>query len=176
MKNSGLILILLSVIVAFQSCNSDLCGFNAKHFLSTFDTFVEKIKDEDLNYNDEKWVKYDQKFTKMKEECYPKFEDKMTDEQKEEFWANSAKYYWLRYGSGFINQLLDEDSDVIENIFENLRDRWNESEEELDEVFKEVQREMENVDKDELEDLLRDIGKDVEEWGKKLEEIFEDKK
>lgn len=165
-------LCLLAILIS--ACNQPPCGINKKYFLTNYEAFVDEIKDKDLAYNDEAWVKLDKKFNQFKDVCFENFKDKMTEDEKEAFYANSAKYVWLRYGSGFVNQILDKDSEVVDKFLDNLKDAWDGTENEMDKVIDELREEVDKIDKEKLEDLLRDIGGDMEDWGKKIEDIFKD--
>lgn len=165
---------LFIVAIMITSCNQSPCGVNKNYFLQNFDSFVNDIKDQDLRYNDDAWVKHDQKFNEYKDECFEHLKDKMTEAEKEEFYADAAKYVWLRYGSGFVNQILDKDGEVVDNFLDDLSKAWDGAENDITIAIDELKNEVEKIDKEKLEDLMKEIGGDVEEWGKKIEDIFKD--
>ncbi|MEM7101638.1 MAG: hypothetical protein AAF502_00825 [Bacteroidota bacterium] len=160
--------------ILFAACTQSPCGVNKNYFLQNFETFVNDIQEQDLPYNDESWVDHDKKFNHFKDECFEQFKDKMTESEKEEFFGDAAKYVWLRYGSGFVNQILDKDGEVLDNFLDDISDAWDGTENDITTAIDDLRKEVENIDKEKLEDLMKEIGGDIEEWGNKIEEIFKD--
>jgi len=161
MKTYKSLLLYLSILPLFVlSCQLDPCA-NKEKFLSTFDSFVEEISDEEREIILEDWKKYDTKFKSYIEECYVNHKSEMTIAEKQKFWANSIRYYYERHGNGFFTELSD-DTDPLATLMEK----------ELEEVFNNPQEAIVALIKEEYgEDISQSIDRVVDEIKKLGEEI-----
>ncbi len=51
-------------IISFTSCSIDPCGNDKVQFLDNYNSLLEEVDDLDLDYSDERWEEYDNKFKK----------------------------------------------------------------------------------------------------------------
>jgi len=166
-------LLSLSIIVLYLVSNLSCdvlnpCGASKDAFLENYNTLVTEASESGKDYSDDQWKAKDGRFNKMVEECYNRWEEDLSFREQRKFWGSALKYYYKRHGNNLADELKDEENTVAVKIQEELENVWGDSEEVLKDLFDELGGE-------EIEDLLKDIGKDVEKWGKKLEEIFKKK-
>jgi|GEM_PF-2210270 len=176
MKNTVIGLLFLSVLwLTYSSCSTaTTCSVSKSGFLTNFDTMIKKVSEKELKSNDDQWASYDQKFEKFVEECYPSYEENMTEEEKQKFWLKSVEYYWHRYGLGFIKRLGDENDPLSQEIVRNAEETWGGVDEIVSHMLDEFGMSIKDFDTEQFEDLFNDIGNDIGKWGKKLEKIFKD--
>ncbi len=157
------------LIFVNSSCSENKCGDTKEDFIEKFDTLIESVTKGDHNFSDEKWEEYDQKFKTFVEDCYKLHEPSLTFGEKNQFWVQTVEFYYKRYGAGVANQILDENNPAFQELQHYLH--------ELDNDPKEAIRQLlGKIDNGEVKDLLNEISTDVEKWGKKLENLFRDRK
>jgi hypothetical protein len=105
-----LILTTLVMLMLFSSCETVPCGYSKARFTQQFTQLVEKAGESDLKFSDEGWEKEDKKFEEFVMNCYAKFEQEMTFDEKLEFWQGSLSYLFSRYGAALILELGDPDT------------------------------------------------------------------
>ncbi len=176
MKNTGIGLLFLSILwLTYTSCSTaTTCSVSKSGFLTNFNTMVKTVGDKELKSSDDQWTSYDQKFEKFIDECYPSYEENMTDDEKQEFWLKSVEYYWYRHGLGFIKRLGDKNDPLSQEIVSKTEETWGGVDEVVSHLLDEVGMTIKDFDTEQFEGLFKEIGADVEKWGKKLEKIFKD--
>ncbi len=162
MQNFAFFLFLGTVLV-LQSCGLDECGSTKSNFLKKYDAFIAEVEKQDLSFSDKNWETYDAQFESYLENCYERYEEEMTTAENREFWVQSVKYYYKRYGNGFAEELFDEDNELSQTMRRKIRDLERNPEQFLKEVIREIGGE-------DLEGLFREIGREIEGMGKQLQE------
>ncbi len=153
-------LLLLALIFSMVSCNVMNCP-TKESFLSSYDDFVKEIKT--LNESEHKnWASYDERFKDFANRCYPDFREKMSKEEKKEFWSNTIKYYVNRYDgdlekaySEAKNTLSDEFNQDIEDLLNNSGDAFQ--------LMKELFKDDLKKGLDGILDVLNELGSDLKE-------------
>lgn len=167
----------LLACVLLIGCSQNPCGSSKKLFLHNFSTFVDDVKSTDRKYSDSDWEDLDRTFRKFTDECYPEYEDKLSTKEQEAFFGDATAYAWQRYGKGFLNEISGNSEGFFNKLFENVDGDINIDfdSENLNEAINEVKEALDQVDTEKLEDLIKSAGEDIEDWGKKLEEAFDNK-
>ena len=150
----------------FTGCSKNACSGSKKDFLRKYNELIETAMTSELDYSDRKWKKYDEQFRTYVEECYDEHEADMSRRERRRFWSKAMSYYYMRYGDGVVEELLDETDRVAQRIRENTEDFWEKHGEDLENIF-------ENLGND-LENLFEDLEHDLEDWFEDLEDVLEE--
>lgn len=114
----GKIIVLFYAIVVINACSMLDCSMDPEGLLENFSSFVEQVKERDLDYESKKWEAYDRQFENYLENCYEMHEEEFTGKQRRQFWFKVLKYLKMRYGTSVLKQVLkSEDSNTIQNLF-----------------------------------------------------------
>ena len=163
MKN--VILFFLLTILFIPSCILDPC-YNKDSFLSNLEKTVEEVKKEAQDYSDAEWEKKDKELEKLMDECYEKFKDELTKEERKQVFRNSTQYVYQRQKDQF-----KEFISALEEV------EWEKEAEQLitmaDEEIKEI---FNDVLKDDLESFLDEAVNELENLAKDLREAWEEAK
>lgn len=122
-------------------------------YMANYKEFVEEVKKESSEYNDDDWAKADEKYLKYSEEWYTKFESELTmkDELKIASWGvqyNAKKgtkamkdvfSFMFDDEDGLLTFLHDEYSDDVNSMANDLKEKLayykeNQMEEDLNEL------------------------------------------
>ncbi|MEO1434469.1 MAG: DUF6565 domain-containing protein [Bacteroidota bacterium] len=174
--NSFLSLSLITSLLILSSCSINPCGNNKRAFLNNFSTFVEDVKAADRKYSDVQWEDMDRRFRKFTDECFPEYKEQLSDKESEAFYSDAMAYAWARYGRGFINEIGGDPGKFLNNLFEgqDINIDLDIDGDDIDNAVDQIKNALDGIDGEKLENLLEEAGDDIENWGKKLEEIFED--
>lgn len=153
-------------IITFTACDfMSPCGSSKEEFLTNYDNFIKEIEAEELAHDASAWQSHDREFKQMVEECYKTYEDEMSASEQISFWTNALAYYYHRYGTDMVavlNNSSDEVSVVISEKVEEVIDNPRKA-------LREILGEGKGL---ELDDLLNDLEKDLDKWGKKIDNFF----
>ena len=100
-------------------CSPDDCGWTKSGFLDRFDDLMADIDKVDYGVGDERWQRFDERFTNLVDVCYEKYEPELTPKEKRHFWAGMARYYYKRFGKAGLRELKRQ-SREIESILRDL--------------------------------------------------------
>lgn len=196
MRNSILLFVIL--VFSISACQLDPCR-TKNVFIKSHKTFVEKSIEDSKEYSDEEWEEKDEQFERFVEECYEKYEDKLSKEEKKEFWIVSSRYFAHRFSSEWADHFLDSEelissfkyifdevtnetsttlNEVFDEDFKNsMEDLKKDLQEVFDEDFKNEIREIFDEDfKRDFKNSMEDLKEGLEELKTELEKIFEDEK
>lgn len=147
MKNLGTISFIALILFLTSACSTNECGSNKAKFLANFNDLIEEVTEAELDYSDDAWDKHDNRFRKFVEDCYPEYEEELSNRERRKFWGQFVKYYYKRYGAGLAQEMLAQGGAQLEG----------------------VQLQLDNLPIKELEGLMETIGGDMERWGEELE-------
>lgn len=141
-------LILLGAIslLVFSQCSLLPCGGSKEGLIRKIQALSEKAGQQDWPASDQRWKAYDEQLEKLLDDCLPKYEEEMTFGEQKDVLVASSKYYYRRFGKGLMRNLLEEKK----GLFGDVR----------------------KLTEEDLEDLADEIESDVQDWARKIEEIF----
>ncbi len=165
-----ILLLATSVLILFTGCSFDECS-SKKMFLKSFDKFVENVKDDYSDFTKEDWEIKDEKFKKFSEECYKKFESKLTGEEREQFFKNTLEYTLYRVKFEIPINLSDLNINEISKSLNLIGDKAQDFSEFLEKLEKDedFKKSLKNFQKG-----LESLGKGMESLGKGFEKYMED--
>ncbi len=164
--------VLLSLVLINTSCTFDECTSKSL-YLASFDNFINKIEKKHNDYKKDDWKVADEKFKKLTEDCYKKFEDDFTGKDKKRIVKNGIKYTFYRVKSelpldikfdneewdnlfGKINGIIDKEKDITK-IFQKIKED------------KDFNKAAENFKKG-----MESLGKGIDKFGKELDKLFKE--
>ncbi len=165
-----------SVLILFTGCSFDECS-SKKMFLKSFDNFIEDITENHSDFTKEDWKVKDEKFKKFSEECYKKFESKLTDEERQQYFNNALQYTIYRLKFEIPIDLSQLDIDNISQSLNILGDKAQdfskfleklENDEDFKKSLKNFEKALENLGKG-----MDNLGKGFEKHMKDLEKVFD---
>jgi len=116
----------------FFACQQDPC-LSKNQFIETSDNFFIQIEKVKKDLTEEQIVTFEDRYKNIVNNCYKKFKDELSQEEKQDFWIKSVKSY-LKLHSGDINGLFNKDnddpfnqyvSDEIEELIEESGDEFS---------------------------------------------------
>ncbi len=171
-----ILLFATSVLILFTGCSFDECS-SKKMFLKSFDKFVENVKDDHSDFTKEDWEIKDEEFKKLSEECYKKFESKLTDEERQQYFNNALQYTVHRLKFEIPIDLSKLDIDNISQSLNLLGDKAQdfskfleklENDEDFKKSLKNFEKGLENLGKG-----MENLGKGFEKYMEDLEKVFD---
>ncbi|MBP6397685.1 MAG: hypothetical protein KBF57_10510 [Saprospiraceae bacterium] len=115
MKN----LLTLFFFVSLLACGESI---QKQAFLYKYTDFVEEVSKAGANYDEKKWDEMEQKFNDFKEVEYPKYKDKMTAEETQQYNELTGRYYGAvaRHQASKLKKefqgLLDQTQGVLDEL------------------------------------------------------------
>lgn len=103
------------------------CALTKESYLGKFDSFVENVKENGSDYNEQDWKKAEEKFKKLSGSDYKKFESELTIQEKLKVAKLIGQYRGVQLKTG------------IKVLKENIEDTLNETNELIEGVKKELQ-------------------------------------
>ena len=141
-------------------------------YMANYKEFVEEVKKESSEYNDDDWIKAAEKYLKYSEDWYTKFESELTikDELKIASWGlqfNAAKgtkamkdafNFMFDEEDGLVTFLRDEYSDDVNAMTNDLKEKMahyknNQMEDDLKNLMEAIKTASDSIP--ELVELLR---------------------
>jgi len=135
------ILTLVAVVLLASSCETGSCNYFSKdRFLASYEKLVVKAKESERKVSDKAWERDDRKFETMATNCYPKFSEDMSYEEKATFWIDGAKYLYHRYGRSLITELSDPDTqeEIIRVVKEGAMEVFGTIQALIEAILKEI--------------------------------------
>lgn len=120
----------------FSACTRSTCGADKTAFLDQYHDLLEEARSADLPASDPGWSKYDAAFRSYVEECYDIHEPEMTGREKRQFWRQSLRYYYQRYGDGLVKELKGKDKSTLKKIQEETKAIFDEPDALFDDAAK----------------------------------------
>ncbi|MDX1407139.1 MAG: DUF6565 domain-containing protein [Saprospiraceae bacterium] len=146
--------LLLSLsVVAFAACQSNPCGLSKNKFLDNYEKFVDDVADLELSSDAKAWKKYDDRFEQFTDECYPRFEDKLSNREKRAFAGHTVEYMVNRYGVSFFRG-LENDEELEEDLREIGESIGRYAEKMGDEFSKAINDLVNEIDREALEEAV----------------------
>lgn len=150
-------------LILVSACNFNSECLSKEAFLSGYEKFSNDVETHYRNLQTEDWVDIDKEMKIYVEQCYPKYKEQLSIEEKVQFWKNTLSYGLYR-GDKSNSYELELDIDY---------------ERELDELTEQGRKEIESFIqkelKPELNDIIDDVVKEVDNLGSKLKEWLNDK-
>ncbi len=161
-------ILIFALALLGTSCQFDTCGIDKEHFLGNFKQFIKTIEKEDLEYSSSEWEKHDEKFKKFVKECYPEYKDKLTSEEKSEYYSYSTKYYVLKYGRGFEKFMDEHGEELAEQVSQGIEDFIEISADNVEEFINQLE---ESINEEKIEEFFEQLEEAIDE--EKINEAFE---
>jgi len=160
------ILIFVAIATFITSCSLTPCGFNKDQFLSNHSTLVADAKKNKKKWDSIEWSIADDRMKKMIEECYESYEEEFNSRDLKNFWSGTTKYYFNRYGSGFLNKLNDDEETLSKALEKGLKSIEKNKGKFLEDLFKD------NFG-DDIKSTLDEVGGELEKLKGELEQWLE---
>ncbi|HEB61991.1 MAG TPA: hypothetical protein ENI82_02460 [Bacteroidetes bacterium] len=166
------IVLFVGIIFLFSNCTFDECTSKTLYIVS-FENFIDKVENNYDEFTSKDWEKADAKFEKLTEECYDKFENKLTDRDKKKIVKYGIKYSFYRIRSG-LSLDLNIDNDDVDDFLDNI-DKVVDNEKDVTKILDKIKNDknFKKAAKD-FKNGLKNLGKGLDKLGKELEKIFDD--
>ena len=157
-----LILVFGTGIFITESCTSIQCGTSKDQFFEQFDRFIAEVEEQDLTVADSRWNIYDKNFETYLLDCYVKFREDLSFNERQQVIYQAVQYYFYRYKADMIRELDRDDREVSVLVRSEMREIWEEPEA----LFKELTGE-------DWEKLVDDFIRDLNKWEQSIRSIFD---
>jgi hypothetical protein len=107
------------------------------------------------------WASKDIKVRGFVNDCYPALKEKLTGEEKVDFWKKYIKYMFTRHGKSALKAIEKEDKNSMTEIYDEILESFDDSD--LQELFKDFFGD--NIEK-KVDELLNEVNK----WGDQLKD------
>jgi len=154
-------------IALLSSCSLTPCGFNKDQFISNHQELVAQAKKNKKKWDSNEWSIADDRMKKMVEECYESYEEELTSKDVRIFWAGTTKYYFNRFGTGFLNKLTDEEDSLSKALEKGIKSIDKNKEGFFEDLIKE------NFG-DDIKSTLNEVGDELEKLKGELEQWLEE--
>ncbi len=151
------------MITILSNCNFNSQCLSKEAFLSGYDKFTTDVEKHYKELKSEDWIDIDKEMKTYVEQCYPKYKEQLSIEEKVSFWKNTLSYGLYR-GDKSNSYKLNLDIDY-EKELEELTEQGRK------EIESFIQKEL----KPELNDIIDEVVKEVDNLGSKLKEWLNDK-
>lgn len=165
MKNQLTLLLCIFCMTLF-SCKPEPC-LTKKGFLYSFENFIDKVDEDYKTYEAKDWDKKDERFSEFVGTCYEKFEDKLSEAEKKDFWMQYLNYKVKRYGKGFFSDLSTESAEVTQELEEQIKKVLENPEENIKSLIKEVYG-------DDVDEAIDNTIKEISKFGDRLKEWLDE--
>ena len=167
-----IIVLLIGIILLFGNCTFDECTSKTLYIVS-FENFIDKVQNNYEDFTKEDWKKADAKFEKLTEECYDKFENKLTQRDKKKIVKYGIKYSFYRIRS-HIPLDFDINNDDVNNFLDNV-DELVDKEKDVSKILDKIKNDknFKKAAKD-FKSGLENLGKGIDKLGKELEKVFDE--
>ena len=163
--NKITVILILLCSISLNSCFLDPC--NSKNsFLTHLEKTVDEAVENGKEMTEEQWINKDKELEKLMDECYEKFKNELTSEEKKIIFKKSAKYVYVRQKDKFKDlYTIIEDMNLEEEAqkFIALADK------ELKEIFNDVLKE-------DVEGFIDDAVNELEKVAEELKKAWEETK
>lgn len=150
-----------------SSCTIDPC-LTKGQFLNGYNTFTEKVSKEHKDYSKSDWKEKDKQMDQFVGECYEKFSEKLTSEEKKKFWIKYFKYKFDRHGRSVIREIQRDMEEFELDLDDDLEEIFQDAGGEIEDIFKEVYG-------DDIEKALDEFKQGIEDFSNLIKEWLEDK-
>ena len=164
--NTPFLILIISFIFSFQSCSIlDPCS-NKESFLHHLDGIISEVKENGEKYSDEEWQEMDKKVEKIMDECYEKYKDDLSRDEKKKILSYATTYVIKRQKKN-----VEDFKEMIEDLELDRRAKefFQEADEELKDLFNEVLKE-------DLEEVIDSALDEFEKLAKDLKEAWKENK
>ena len=164
MQFRSLTLFLLAIF-SLQSCFLDPC-FDKNSFLKHLEKTVDQSVENSDKWTEDQWKEKDKEIEKLMDECYEKFKDDLTKEERKTVFKESTKYLYHRQKDKFKEFLTFVDE---LNLEEEARKLVTLADEDLKDIFNDVL-------KDDLAGFIDDAVDEIEKLARELKEAWQEAK
>ncbi len=171
MKNLTRLFGLVILTSLMMSCSQDPC-LNKDQFVDSFDAFFKEFEkaSEENELTDAQISSYQTRYEDMLENCYKKYKEELSVQERVDFWQASVRFYIEKEG-GILNlRFDDDDKDPFKEYIAA------EIEELADSSAHEFEKFLEDVLDEELPHLIDSFVDAVEEFGENLKNSLEEEK
>lgn len=161
-------LFIAATLFVAASCTIDPCMTKGQ-FLNGYETFTDKISDKRQSYSSSDWEGHDEQMDQFVDVCYKKFEEKLTDEEKKDFWIKYFKYKYNRHGRNVLKAIEKDAEQFTLEMDEEISKLFDNPEQDLKDVFKEVYG-------DDIEKAIDDFKRGIDDLSEKIKEWLKEDK
>ena len=161
-------LIPVLILILASSCTIDPCMTKGQ-FINGYETFTDKISDKHDDYSKSDWEEHDEQMDQFVDVCYKKFEEKLTDEEKKDFWIKYFKYKYDRHGRNVLKAIEKDVENFTIEMDKELTNLFDNPEQDLKELFKEVYG-------DDIEQAIDDFKRGIDDLTDKIKEWLKEDK
>lgn len=145
------------------ACSVNPC-FTKDQFVAGSQAFFNKVEKNHESYSEKEWKDKDATMDQFVSECYEKFSEKMTEDEKEDFWIDYFKYKYYRHGKNVLRAIeLDIEKYALE-IDAELEDLFDNPEKDIKKILNELYGDDLNEAIDDFVDGINDLAKKLKEW------------
>lgn len=154
---------LLIIGMTITSCNIDPC-INKSFFIQQFESTTAEVFENHKSYNDKEWEKKDEKMDAYVGDCYVKFEEKLSSEEKKEFWVKYFKYKYYRHGKNVLKAIEEDAKTFSIEMDKELEELFDNPEQDVKLILRELYGEDLNETIDEFVKGIQNLGEKLKEW------------
>ena len=170
MKFFNLIISSMVLMLGISSCSQDACS-TKDQFVDSSNAFFEEFKEKSSDLSKKDISAYEERYENLLENCYKKFKDDMSIDERRDFWRSTINFYINKEG-GVFNLKFNgdyEDDPVRKYIIDEF-------EEMSDSTAQEFSQFLEDLLEDELPNLIDSFVDKVEEIGEEIKNSLEESK
>ncbi len=156
------------IVIMASACTIDPC-LTKGQFLNAYNNFTDKVSDAHEDFSKQEWEEKDEEMDHFVDQCYQKYEDKLSDEEKKDFWIKYFKYKYDRHGRSVLRAIEADMREFGLEIDEELDQLFDNPEEDLKDIFREVYG-------DDIEKALDDFKRGIEDISEKIKAWLEENK
>lgn len=102
-------LLFFCIFLLLSSCES----MKKASFLSSYESFINDLKEKGASYDAKKWTETEEKFKQFTEVDYPAIKESLTPEERSKYNQLTGKYYII-YAKKQTSGAADEIKDLLE--------------------------------------------------------------
>ena len=157
------ILFFFLAIFLFNACTLDPC-LTKGQFVNGFNTFTEKVSEDHKEFSIKDWEAKDLRMDEFVGSCYEKHEEKLTDDEKQDFWLKYFKYKYYRHGRKFLSAIEADVEEFSLDIEDELEDLFDNPEEDFKRILNELYGDDLEKAIDDFVDGIGDLADKIKEW------------
>ena len=154
-------------IFLMNACTIDPC-LTKGQFVNGYNTFSDKVSENYKEFSAKDWESKDLQMDQFISSCYEKHGQKLTDEEKQDFWLKYFKYKYYRHGRKFLSAIEADVKEFSLDIEDELEDLFDNPEEDFKKILTELYG-------DDLENAIDDFVKGIGDLADKLKEWLDKK-
>ena len=150
----------LSFSVIFFSCSLGECA-NKSTYLNSFEFFIEDIEKNSKEFSVRDWERAEEKFKRLTEECYEKFQNELTISEEGKIIKYSLKFAFYKLNNELSLELTEDKMESLHSDMEKFLESGKDFKDSLN-IY---------LNSEEFKDAMEEFGKGMEQLGKGIEKF-----